>query len=78
MTCLAKQDWEQLGLTEDTNQMAHKFSVALENAINKCVPLKQTIIKPGKMQGLSMEARNLIRARDRARINKVDETIPKT
>ena len=37
---LAQQDWEQLGHTEDVNQMANTFTHLVNKALDICAPIK--------------------------------------
>ena len=48
--------------------MADKFSHALELAIEECAPMKQITLKPVRMARLSQDTKNLIKQRDRARL----------
>ena len=66
---LANRNWECLGETEDPDEMAKLFTIKVTEALDECAPVKTFKIKPGYRPGLTEEAKQMIKARDQARID---------
>ena len=65
--CLAKQEWEKLGETEDVNAMVGHFTEAINKALDECAPIKTFTLKQGHKQGLTEEVKRLMKDRDETR-----------
>ena len=65
--CLAKKHWEILASTEDVNEMAIMFRDTMEVSLNEIAPFKTFTIKPSYKHGLSQEAKDLIKEREKTR-----------
>ena len=64
---LAAQNWEKIGQTENVHEMATILSASINTALDICAPKKVFVIKPCYKQGLSQEAKELMKKRNIAR-----------
>ena len=71
---MAKQRWESIGETEDTNKMVCHFTNAMTKALDECAPMKTTAIRPDYKPGLTEEAKTSCKMK---RQEKKTETKPK-
>ena len=64
LECLAGKQWEDLGRTEDINEMAEDFNKKIKEALDACAPWKNVKIRQYYKSGISEETKQLIRQRD--------------
>jgi hypothetical protein len=62
--CLAGKKWEDLGRTEDVNEMAEDFNNKVKAALDVCAPWKNIKICQNYKSGISDKTKQLIRQRD--------------
>jgi len=62
--CLAGKEWEDLGRTENVNEMAEDFNNKVKAALDVCAPWKNIKIHQNYKSGISDETKQLIRQRD--------------
>ena len=62
--CLAGQEWEDLGRTDDVNEMAQYFNNKVVEALDECAPWKKIKIQQNYKFGVSDKTKELIKERD--------------
>ena len=65
--CLAGKNWEELGRTEDVNEMAELFSREVNEALDICAPVKKFTIRQNHKFGITENTKKLIKERDKKR-----------
>jgi hypothetical protein len=65
--CLAGKEWEDLGKTEDVNEMAQNFNNRVVEALDECAPWKNIKIQKNYKFGISKKTKELIKERDNVR-----------
>jgi hypothetical protein len=65
--CLAGKEWEDLGKTEDVNEMAQYFNKRVVEALDECAPWKNIKIQKNYKFGISNKTKQLIKERDKVR-----------
>ena len=63
LECLAGKEWEDLGRTEDINEMAEDFNNKVKEALDVCAPWKNVKIRQYYKFGISGKTKQLIRQR---------------
>ena len=66
-TCLATQNWEDIGKTEDVEEMANIFNKNITTAQDTCAPCKWITIRSCYKDGISEDTKQLIKQRNKAR-----------
>ena len=51
--CLAKQNWEGIGETEDLDQMVHVLDECMKKALDEIAPVKTFTIRPDYKSGVT-------------------------
>jgi hypothetical protein len=67
-TCLASQRWEEIGETEDLNDMVKNFNNSVQKALDKCAPYKHITIRSEYKNGISDKTKSMIKEGDKARL----------
>jgi hypothetical protein len=63
--CLAGKEWEDLGKTEDVNEMAQYFNKRVVEALDECAPCTNIKIQKNYKFGISNKTKQLIKERDK-------------
>ena len=64
---MSLENWEILAKLQNTNDKARFFDSALENNLDKYVPLSRIKLKQRIIKGLSEETKQLIQQRDKCK-----------
>ena len=62
--CLAVKEWEDLGKTEDVNEMAQYFNNRVVQALDECAPWKNIKIQKNYKFGVTNETQEFIKERN--------------
>ena len=62
--CLAGKQWEDLGKTEDVNEMAQYFNNRVVQALDECAPWKNIKIQKNYKFGVTNETQEFIKERN--------------